>query len=127
MKPTYNLDAILNTVCNYYGIYEEKIRSSNRRADIVKARHVLFYLCVEYTDESLVKIGKFLNKNHASVIHAVKRIKRERFMYDDVAIPLLIIEKKLSSSLIIHDINLLELAKYNTLQLNKKKWKNQKN
>ena len=132
MKPTYNLVLILQCVCSYFAITENQIKSTSRRADIVKIRHIFFYLCFEYSDFSMVKIGLFLNRNHATVIHAVKRIKRERFMYDDISKPLQMIEKKLMCGIDIQDLNLLEIAKYNTLQknistLNLKKWKYQKN
>lgn len=118
MKPTYNLDFILQCVCSYFAITENQIISPSRRADIVKIRHIFFYLCVEYSEYSMVKIGLFLNRNHATVIHAVKRIKREKFMYDDITIPLQMIEKILMCDIDIQDLNLLEIAKYNTLQQN---------
>lgn len=118
MKPNYNLDFILKCVCSYFAVTESKIKSTSRRADIVKIRHIFFYLCVEYSEYSKVKIGLFINRNHATVIHAVKRINREKFMYDDISKPLQLIEKKLMRYIVVQEINLLEIAKYNTLQQN---------
>jgi len=46
----------------------------SRKRDYVYARAVYFYLCREYTPFSTEKIGDSLGKDHATVLHAIKKV-----------------------------------------------------
>lgn len=61
---------ILQTICDYYNVPEEKVRQRNRKREWVWCRHVFFYLCWKYTGLSLKQIANFLGGfDHTTVIH----------------------------------------------------------
>lgn len=72
------LNAIRFAVQNYFDL---DITSKHRTQDYVYARFVYCKLARELTSLSLQKIGKSINRNHATVIHAVKEIECV-FQYD---------------------------------------------
>ena len=89
------IDVIQQKVCEYYKIRLSDVLSSKRTKDIAKVRHIAMLLCKELTTKSLPEIGKaFGGKDHATVIHAVKKIQ----------------EKMLNDPELASDINTLKLA-----------------
>src|SRR5574344_908297 len=69
------MDFIINYVSNYYNINQESVRSESRKKEIVTVRHISMYLCKKHTKHSLQEIGQFMGgKNHATVIHAQKKV-----------------------------------------------------
>ncbi|WP_027121529.1 helix-turn-helix domain-containing protein [Mycoplasma leonicaptivi] len=68
-------DRILKTVSSYYKISLREILGKTRRKDIVIARHVCFYLLDDILNLSPTEIGRILNKDHSTVIVALKKIK----------------------------------------------------
>ena len=74
-RPT-TVQSIQQTVSHFYGIRQSDMLSSNRRGDLVSARHVAMSLAREFTNNSLPEIGKaFGGRNHGTIIHAQKRVK----------------------------------------------------
>ena len=54
--------------------YKLNINITTRRAPYVVARTIYFKLCKELTGQPLSSIGHTLNKNHATVLHAIRII-----------------------------------------------------
>ncbi len=80
-----NVENITNTVLHYYGVTRNALYSKDRRAHIVKARAVVFWLLRQpemQTGLSLTRIAEIAFMNHASVIYNIKRIDNE-LMYGD--------------------------------------------
>lgn len=70
------MDFIVKLVQNYYKVDEDYFRRKTRKYEIVFPRQVAMYLIRKNTKLSLYSIGeKFGNKNHATIINGVKRIK----------------------------------------------------
>ena len=70
------IEKIQKTVASFYEIKISDLSSSSRLRTIVRPRQVAMYLAKNLTLSSLPKIGKeFGNKNHATVIHAVKIVQ----------------------------------------------------
>lgn len=70
--------AIIDTVCDYYDISEEDIKSKKKHREVSYPRQVAMYLLRELTDISLPKIGEiFGGKDHTTVIHAIEKISAE--------------------------------------------------
>jgi len=64
---------ILKAVAEEYELTpEDLINNKTRAPEYAIPRHVYAYLCRELTDFKLVKIGDYINKNHATIIHSVK-------------------------------------------------------
>jgi len=71
-----DIKLISDIVANYYDVKKVDIKSSIRSKKVVRARQVIMYLAKELTSESLDKIGKdAANRNHATVIYAIKSIE----------------------------------------------------
>ncbi len=66
---------IIDATCNYYNIEENKILSSQRDKKTADVRMIIMYLCYEMTNSSKAEIGKALNRNHATVIYGIDKIK----------------------------------------------------
>lgn len=71
------LISICQAVCEHFQIPERELRGSKRHQAIVYARHVFCYIAFEYTSASKSKIGHFLNRDHTTIIHALRRIFRD--------------------------------------------------
>lgn len=68
-------EGIVAAVCKVCRVSREEIFSATRKAQIVKARHVLMYLLRIDGQLSLPKIGKLLARDHATILHAVKKVR----------------------------------------------------
>lgn len=70
------IDYIQKTVCQYFDIPIEKLKSKSRKRETVQARQLAMYFSKQHTKASLAVIGsKCGNKDHATVLHACKTIK----------------------------------------------------
>src|ERR1035437_3694607 len=67
---------IINIVAEYYGLNHSDFVSDVRSREIIIPRHVAMYLCRTMTDKSFPNIGKSFKRDHTSVIHGYRKIKR---------------------------------------------------
>lgn len=73
---TQIMEFILDIVQSYFNVGEDYYRSSNRKYDIVLPRQIAMYLIRKHTSLTLSDIGvKFGNKDHATVLHGVRKVK----------------------------------------------------
>ena len=73
-----NIQRIQKVVADYYKINIEDLKSKKRNIKIAYPRQISMYLSRILTDESYIKIGmEFGGKNHATVIHAFEKIKKD--------------------------------------------------
>ena len=70
---------IINTVCKYFELQDEKFFSSKKRNKVISyPRQIAMYLCRELTCMSLPKIGElFGGRDHTTVMHAIKKVNEE--------------------------------------------------
>jgi hypothetical protein len=69
-------DDILEAVSTHYGVSIEAIRGPSRRTHTGFARFVVVHLAIKLSKKpSLSAIGRNLNKDHTSILHARNRIK----------------------------------------------------
>ncbi len=77
-KREVTIDAIIKEVASHFSIKVNDIKSDRRIKSIIIPRQVAIYLARRLTDDSLVSIGaKFGGKDHATVIHSIKKIEEE--------------------------------------------------
>jgi len=70
-----NVEAIQNTVAAYFNLSVQEMLSARRSRSLARPRQIAMYLVKQYTTNSLPDIGrKFSNRDHTTVIHAVKKI-----------------------------------------------------
>jgi chromosomal replication initiator protein len=77
-KKEVTVDAIIKEVGLHFTIKVSDIKSDRRIKSIMLPRQIAIYLSRKLTDNSLVGIGeKFGGKDHATIIHSVKKIEEE--------------------------------------------------
>tara|TARA_Y100000591_G_scaffold96798_1_gene82054 strand:+ start:3115 stop:4503 length:1389 start_codon:yes stop_codon:yes gene_type:complete len=71
------VDKIQNVVSNYFNISLSEMLSERRSRPLARPRQIAMYLAKKMTSRSLPEIGRrFANRDHTTVIHAVKTITR---------------------------------------------------
>ena len=71
------VDKIQNTVSNFFNIPIAEMLSQRRSRPLARPRQIAMYLAKKMTTRSLPEIGRrFANRDHTTVIHAVKTITR---------------------------------------------------
>ena len=73
------IEEILHTVSSYTGIKALDMKGTRRTQDIVRARHMAWWLCRELTERSYPQIAqKFGGRDHTTVIAGKRRIDKLR-------------------------------------------------
>ena len=71
------VDKIQNTVSNYFNISLNDMLSQRRSRPLARPRQIAMFLAKRLTTRSLPEIGRrFANRDHTTVIHAVKTITK---------------------------------------------------
>jgi len=74
-----SLAEVAEAVAEHFSLEVSRLRSRSRSRELMTARHIAMYLCGELTDHSLSEIGgHYGGRNHATVVHAKKKIGRLR-------------------------------------------------
>ena len=69
-------EEILKVICRELVMDFDEVKTRKTRLkEFVYTRQLYAYFCKKYTNESLTKIGKFINKDHATAIYSDKQIK----------------------------------------------------
>jgi chromosomal replication initiator protein len=75
-EPT--VDAIIKDVASYFSLKPSDLKSPKRIKSIMFPRQIAIFLSRKLTSSSLVSIGeKFGGKDHATVIHSIKKVEEE--------------------------------------------------
>ena len=70
-----NVEAIQTLVASYFNLNLQEMLSPRRSRSLARPRQIAMYLSKQHTTNSLPDIGrKFSNRDHTTVIHAVKKI-----------------------------------------------------
>lgn len=77
-KKEITIDLIIKEVSSFFSLKPAELRSSRRIRSIIQPRQIAIFLSRKLTDYSLVSIGeKFGGKDHATVLHSIKKIEEE--------------------------------------------------
>mgnify|MGYP005987925639 CR=1 FL=1 len=69
-------EEVLRVICKELAMdFDEVKNRKTRLREFVYARQLYAYFCKEYTKENLTNMGKFIHKDHATMIHSIKQIK----------------------------------------------------
>jgi len=69
------VESIQNLVASHFNLNIEELLSPRRSRSLARPRQIAMYLAKQHTSNSLPDIGrKFSNRDHTTVIHAVKKI-----------------------------------------------------
>jgi len=91
-KKDISIDFIQETVCDYFNIPIDLLKSKTRKREIVQSRQIAMYFAKTLTKSSLATIGSQIGgKDHATVLHACKTVnnlietdKRFKMYIDDI-------------------------------------------
>ncbi len=76
---------IIDTVSRYFDMKIEDFKSKRRSKDIAHPRQIAMYLCREFTEMSLPKIGSaFGGRDHTTVIHACNKVEKGIFENEEI-------------------------------------------
>lgn len=88
------IETIQKTVADYYKLKVADMHSKRRPANIARPRQIAMYLSKQMTNKSLVEIGEsFGGRDHATVLHAVRKIEQERASKADLNHELHVLEQ----------------------------------
>jgi chromosomal replication initiator protein len=77
-KRHMDMAQIQKATIKYFNLKPNDLKSKNRGKKLVVPRQLAMYLCRKYTEESLPQIGNFFGgRDHSTVIHATRKIKRD--------------------------------------------------
>lgn len=76
------VDSLVSIILAYFELSISDVRINNRGKTFVNTRMFLSYYLRKLTNLTYEQIGSLLNRDHASIIHMVKRFKTE-ILYRD--------------------------------------------
>jgi chromosomal replication initiator protein len=93
-----SVENIQKTVADYYKIKVADMYSKRRPNNIALPRQIAMYLAKELTQKSLPEIGElFGGRDHTTVLHAVRKISRDRQVVQELNHSLHVLEQTLKS------------------------------
>lgn len=72
-----NGKTIRDIISSQYKISVEELTSRSRKRVVSFPRQIAMYLTRKYTEESLADIGNLYNRDHSTVLYAIKVINRD--------------------------------------------------
>ena len=94
-KPV-NVESIQNLVAAHFNLNIQELLSPRRSRALARPRQIAMYLAKQHTTNSLPDIGrKFSNRDHTTVIHAVKKINELMKKDNEINQSIIEIKKKL--------------------------------
>ena len=80
MPKPIKVTATLEAVARWFDVSVKAILGNSRLTSIARARHVAMYLLYKHTQMSYPEVGKLFDRDHTSVLHAVRRVGRYDFI-----------------------------------------------
>lgn len=75
---------ILNYVLRVSEISISEIKVRSRKSKYVNARYLFYFLCLKKTKLDYLSISRYVGRNdHIIVVHGLKKIKNQIFIYSD--------------------------------------------
>lgn len=96
--PEVTPERIMKIVAEHYNITPADLASSKRSRDIAYPRQIVMYLCRTVTSTPLQMIGKYLGKDHTTVIHGYEKIKAEIETNSNLQNTIEVLKKKINSN-----------------------------
>jgi chromosomal replication initiator protein len=89
---------IQKIVGDYYGVSLPDLLGRSRQKRLVRARQMALYFCRLYTEKTVTELGRLFQRSHASVVHALQTLDRDRQTQPRVAQELQLLETKLAQA-----------------------------
>lgn len=69
---------IQRAACAYYDVTRAELTGARRWADLVTARWTAIYLAARTTGLSLLTLGRMFNRDHSTLLYALRRVEARR-------------------------------------------------
>ena len=93
-----SIPEIQKIVCDYYGVSLPELLGRSRQKRLVRARQLGFYFGRLYTEKTVAELGRLFQRSHASVVHALQTLERERKTNQRLAKEVQLLEEKLAQA-----------------------------
>ncbi|MFZ5798091.1 MAG: chromosomal replication initiator protein DnaA [Desulfobulbus sp.] len=90
-----NGEAIMNFISTQFRVSVEDLKSRSRKRSIAFPRQVAMYMTRKHTDKSLADIGGLYNRDHSTVLHAIRTITRDMSRNTSVLEQIELLDRKL--------------------------------
>ena len=78
------IDEIQKKVAEYFNISVKELQSSRRARTVARPRQIAMYLAKQLTSRSLPEIGRKFDRDHTTVMHAVRKV--EELIVEDTSL-----------------------------------------
>lgn len=78
------IDEIQKKVAEFFSISVKEMQSSRRARNVARPRQIAMYLAKQLTSRSLPEIGRKFDRDHTTVMHAVRKV--EELIVEDTAL-----------------------------------------
>lgn len=75
-KSSSKYEYIEQLVLDFFKKTREEVVSKSRKRETTDCRHIIMFLCRRYTTYSLKDIGRKYDRDHTSVMHAERTVRR---------------------------------------------------
>jgi chromosomal replication initiator protein len=89
---------IQKIVGDYYGVSLPELLGRSRQKRLVRARQMALYFCRIYTEKTMMELGRLFQRSHASVVHALQTLERDRKTQPRVAKEICLLEEKMAQA-----------------------------
>jgi len=89
---------IQKIVGDYYKVSLPEMLGRSRQKKLVRARQMAIYFSRLYTQKTTAELGRLFQRSHASVVHALQTLERDRQLQPRVAEEVKFLEKKLAQA-----------------------------
>jgi chromosomal replication initiator protein len=89
---------IQKIVGDHYRVSLPELLGRSRQKRLVQARRLALYFCRVYTQKTMVELGKLFKRSHASVVHALQTLERDRKTQPRLAQEVHLLEGKLAQA-----------------------------
>jgi chromosomal replication initiator protein len=96
VRPRMTIRRIRETVASYFDVPIHSLISDRRARDVARPRQIAMYLSRELTPKSLPCIGREFNRDHTTVIHALRQIERLRLIDGEIQDDIDVLRRKLA-------------------------------
>ncbi len=93
-----NIPQIQKIVGDYYGINLAELLGRSRQKRLVRARQMALYFSRLYTQKTMMELGRLFQRSHASVVHALQTLERDRQSQPRLAKEIRLLEEKLAQA-----------------------------
>lgn len=115
MKNTIPLNTILERVCDYFKLTEQDMCKIDKSRKLAYPRQIYAYIAKNHSGKSFEKIGKKINRYHATIQFSVRKIKSEKDLYSSTLKDIQEIEKSFHKiDFVVSYVDLLQIALNNT-------------